>query len=176
MLVDTLFDLRLTREMLASMKRLTTANPIELAANTHGNGDHYFGNQLLPDNIPIFATSAAITEMQAVPPSAVHALFNDLDLGPEFDAYAERTMRRFDFRDIEHRPANQPFSGRHELRVAGRSVVLVEVGPAHTAGDAIVWLPEAGNGLQRRHPVHRRDADHVGRPSVELASRVRPDS
>ncbi len=143
MLVDTLFDLRLTREMLASMKRLTAANPIELAANTHGNGDHYFGNQLLPDNIPIFATSAAISEMQAVPPSAVHALFNDLNLGLEFDAYADRTMRRFDFHDIDHRPANRPFSGRHELEVARRSVVLVEVGPAHTAGDAIVWLPQA---------------------------------
>jgi glyoxylase-like metal-dependent hydrolase (beta-lactamase superfamily II) len=143
MLVDTLFDLRLTREMLGAMDPLTAANPITRAANTHGNGDHYFGNQLLPDGIPIFATAPAIDEMRAVPPSAADQLFNGLDLGPEFDVFADRTMRRFDFSNIEHRPANEPFSGRHELQVANRHVSLIEVGPAHTSGDAIVWLPDA---------------------------------
>lgn len=143
LLVDTLFDLRLTREMLDSMKPITAADPIETAVNTHGNGDHYFGNQLLPDNIPIIATSRAIAEMQAVAPIAVHALFNQIDLGPEFEAFAARTMRRFSFDEVEHRPANQAFDGRHELSVGGRAVELIELGPAHTAGDAIVWLPDA---------------------------------
>jgi glyoxylase-like metal-dependent hydrolase (beta-lactamase superfamily II) len=143
MLVDTLFDLRLTREMLESMRGLTDRNPIRQAANTHGNGDHYFGNQLLPDNIPIFATSAAIAEMQAVPPTLVHLLFHQLDLGPEFDAFAARTMRRFQFEGIEHRPADHPFSDRLRIDAGGRPVELVELGPAHTDGDAIVWLPES---------------------------------
>jgi cyclase len=143
MLVDTLFDLRLTREMLDAMRGLTQHSPIRQAANTHGNGDHYFGNQLLPDNIPIFATSAAIAEMQAVSPNLVHALFNQLDLGPEFDAFARRTMRRFDFEGIEHRPADHAFSGRMGVEVGGRAVELVELGPAHTDGDAIVWVPES---------------------------------
>jgi glyoxylase-like metal-dependent hydrolase (beta-lactamase superfamily II) len=143
MLVDTLFDLRLTREMLAAMRPLTDTNPIGLAANTHGNGDHYFGNQLLPDNIPIFATTGAIAEMQAVPPGLVDLLFNQLDLGPEFDAFAQRTMRRFEFTGIEHRPADHPFTGRERLSVGSRAVELVELGPAHTGGDAIVWLPDA---------------------------------
>jgi cyclase len=143
MLIDTLFDLRLTRDMLDSMKPLTADNPIDRAANTHGNGDHYFGNQLLPDNIPIFATSAAIAEMRAVSPAVVDGLFNQLDLGPEFDAFANRTMRRFDFTGIEHRPANQAFSGREPIQVGDRAVELIDLGPAHTQGDAIVWVPDS---------------------------------
>ena len=58
LLVDTLFDLRLTREMLDALGPITDAHPIGQAMNTHGNGDHWFGNQLLPDGIPIVASAA----------------------------------------------------------------------------------------------------------------------
>jgi glyoxylase-like metal-dependent hydrolase (beta-lactamase superfamily II) len=143
MLVDTLFDLRLTGEMLDAMRGVTERNPIGQAVNTHANGDHYFGNQLLPETIPIFATSAAIAEMQTAPPSLLHTFFNELQLGPDFDAYAQRTMRQFDFQNIEHRPADREFSGTAQVDVGGRRVELLEVGPAHTAGDAIVWVPDA---------------------------------
>jgi len=74
----------------------------------------------------------------------VNALFNQLDLGPEFDAWAERTMRRFDFEGIEQRLPTDTFTGRRELGVGGRVVELIEVGPAHTAGDAIAHIPDAG--------------------------------
>jgi cyclase len=143
LLIDTLFDLRLTREMLAGMDPITKRNPIGQAVNTHGNGDHWFGNELLPDGIPIFATTAAIGEMQSVPPSTVHALFNELDLGPEFDVFARRTMRRFDLASITARLPTSAFDGRHELVVGGRRVELIELGPAHTHGDAIAYVADA---------------------------------
>ena len=38
LLVDTLFDLRLTREMLEAMRPVTERSPIGQAMNTHGNG------------------------------------------------------------------------------------------------------------------------------------------
>ncbi len=143
LLIDTLFDLRLTHDMLDAMAPVTDRSPIEQAMNTHGNGDHYFGNQLLPDNIPIFATAAATEEMRAAPPGLVHALFNQLDLGPEFEAFADRTMRRFEFENIEPRLPDHTFQESHELTVGNRSVELIELGPAHTAGDAIAWIPDA---------------------------------
>lgn len=115
----------------------------EQAMNTLGNGDHYFGNQLLPDNIPIVATAAAVEEMRALPPALAHAFFNDVDPGPEFDAWAQRTVRRFDFTGIEQRLPTQTFTGRHALSVGDRRVDLVALGPAHTAGDAIAWVPDA---------------------------------
>ena len=47
LLVDTLFDLPLTREMLDAMKPITDGAPITDALITHSNGDHTHGNQLL---------------------------------------------------------------------------------------------------------------------------------
>ena len=47
LLVDTLFDLALTREMLAAMAPVTDRAPITDALITHSNGDHTHGNQLL---------------------------------------------------------------------------------------------------------------------------------
>jgi len=47
LLVDTLFDLHLTREMLASMRDAApkAAAQIGTLVNTHHNGDHCYGNE-----------------------------------------------------------------------------------------------------------------------------------
>ena len=50
LLVDTLFDLKLTREMLDEMRdKVPSARKIKTLVNTHANGDHTFGNQLVAD-------------------------------------------------------------------------------------------------------------------------------
>jgi cyclase len=143
LLVDTLFDPRLTRDMLAAMRPITDASPIGRAFNTHGNGDHWFGNGLLPDGIPIVATAGAVEVMRASPPGGVHALFNQVDLGPEFEAWCERTMRRFDFASVTERFPTETFEGGRELTIGDRRVQLIELGPAHTNGDAIAYVPDA---------------------------------
>jgi cyclase len=143
LLVDTLFDLNLTKAMLDAMAPITERHPIGQAFNTHGNGDHWFGNQLLPDNIPIVASARAIEDMRAASPAAANLLFNQVDLGPEFDAFAERTMRKFDFASVTERLPTTTFEHRHELTVGERSVRLHELGPAHTAGDSIAYVPDA---------------------------------
>ncbi len=144
LLVDTRFDEHLTRDMLAAMAPVPERRPIGQAMNTHGNGDHWFGNALLPDGIPIVASSAALAEMRAVGPELVDALFNKLDLGPQFDAFAARTMRRFDFASVTARLPTEAFDGQRDLQVGDRAVPLLELGSAHTAGDAIAHVPDAG--------------------------------
>ncbi|WP_163592847.1 MBL fold metallo-hydrolase, partial [Klebsiella pneumoniae] len=48
LLVDTLYDLKLTREMLDTMRAsVPAANSIGTLVNTHSNADHTFGNQLV---------------------------------------------------------------------------------------------------------------------------------
>ena len=48
LLIDTLFDLRLTREMLEAMRRAAPAAArIGTLVNTHANGDHCYGNSLV---------------------------------------------------------------------------------------------------------------------------------
>ena len=143
LLVDTLFDLRLTREMLAAMRPVTDAHPIDAAMNTHGNGDHCFGNALLPAGAEVYATVAAAADMQAAPPQLVDAL-KHADLGPDFTRYIRRIFGPFQFEGIELRVPTSTFEGRLDLRIGDRTVHLVEVGPAHTAGDAIVHVPDAG--------------------------------
>jgi cyclase len=144
LLVDTLFDPHLTRAMLEAMEPITERNPIGQAFNTHGNGDHWYGNDLLPDNIPIVATAGAVEVMRASPPQAVHMLFNEVDLGPEFEAFAKKNMRRFDFAAVTERLPTDTFQEQHTLAVGDRTIDLVELGPAHTSGDAIAYVPDAG--------------------------------
>src|SRR5713101_9097524 len=50
LLIDTLFDLKLTGEMLDTMRRsIPAASHIDMLVNTHANGDHYYGNELVAD-------------------------------------------------------------------------------------------------------------------------------
>ena len=46
-LVDTLFDLSLTATMLEAMAPQAASSPITTVVNTHANGDHCYGNQLV---------------------------------------------------------------------------------------------------------------------------------
>ena len=51
LLVDTLFDLRLTAEMLDAMAAPTAGHPIGSLVNTHANGDHCYGNREATDEL-----------------------------------------------------------------------------------------------------------------------------
>jgi cyclase len=144
LLVDTLFDLELTREMLDAMRPITERSPIDAAMNTHGNGDHCFGNELLPEGAEIYATVGAAAELRAAPPQLVDALKHADAFGPELTAYIQRIFGPFRFEGIELRLPTSTFEGRLELTVGDRAVHFVEVGPAHTDGDAIVHVPDAG--------------------------------
>jgi cyclase len=144
LLVDTLFDLELTRAMLEAMRPVTDTRPIDAAMNTHGNGDHCFGNELLPADAAIYATVKASAEMQATPPQLVNLLKTAEGLPEDLAAYTRRIFGPFRFEGIELRPPTATFEGELELRVGDRAVRFVEVGPAHTDGDAIVHVPDAG--------------------------------
>ena len=61
LLVDTLFDLHLTREMLDAMAAATRTSPIGTVVNTHANGDHCYGNQLVAEAEIIATRAAAIS-------------------------------------------------------------------------------------------------------------------
>jgi glyoxylase-like metal-dependent hydrolase (beta-lactamase superfamily II) len=137
LLVDTLFDLRLTAEMLAAMERVTGAAPIATVVNTHANGDHCYGNELVKQ-AEIVASSAAAEEMGHVPPS----LLADLTAAPgDVGDLFRDVFGAFQFDGITLTLPTRTFDGRLELDVAGRPVELIEVGPAHTRGDVIAYSP-----------------------------------
>jgi glyoxylase-like metal-dependent hydrolase (beta-lactamase superfamily II) len=143
LLVDTLFDLHLTREMLTALAPHTSRNPIRMAVNTHGDPDHTFGNELLPDDAEIWASTTARDAMLHATPEAVGSMFTAHERGQAFADFCRTRFGGFDFDGITLRPATHTFDGRAELRVGGREVVLHELGPGHTAGDTIVHVPDA---------------------------------
>ena len=139
LLVDTLFDLQLTAEMLDAFGARTAAAPIGLVVNTHANGDHCYGNELVA-GAEIIASTAAAKEMAEVPPAMLAALTAAPgELGELFRGF----FGAFHFDGIELTLPTRTFDGRLTLDVAGREVELIEVGPAHTAGDTLVHVPDA---------------------------------
>ncbi|MEY2626438.1 MAG: hypothetical protein RJB08_197 [Actinomycetota bacterium] len=139
LLVDTLFDLKLTASMLEAMSGATKSAPIATVVNTHANGDHCYGNQLVAD-AEIIATRAAAEEMQHVPP----AMMAGLNAAPgEVGELFRHFFGDFAFDGIEFTPPSRTFEGRLEVEVGGRAIELIEVGPAHTQGDSIVVVPDS---------------------------------
>jgi glyoxylase-like metal-dependent hydrolase (beta-lactamase superfamily II) len=140
LLVDTLFDLRITQRMLDRLADHTRSAPIDTVVNTHANGDHCFGNALVGD-ARIVASKATAEEMTEIPPSLLAGL--NADPGPVGDLFRS-FFGEFQFDGIDLRVPDRTFDGRLELDVGGRPVELIEVGPAHTRGDTIVHVPDAG--------------------------------
>lgn len=143
LLVDTLFDLDLTATMLDAMSVATATAPVDTVVNTHANGDHCYGNAEVtrrrPD-VDIVASTATANEMSEVPPSLLAALNQAPgEVGELFRSF----FGEFNFDGIELVPPTQTFDGRLDLDVGGRKVELFEVGPAHTAGDTIVHVPDS---------------------------------
>jgi cyclase len=151
LLVDTLFDLKLTAAMLDTMAPHTAGAPISTLLNTHANGDHCYGNQLLA-GAEIVASAATAHEMQDVPPAMMAALNQAPgELGALFRSF----FGEFHFEDIQPTLPTRTFEHRLDLDIGGRQVELIEVGPAHTAGDTIAWVPDA-------HTVYTGDILFIG--------------
>jgi cyclase len=141
LLIDTLFDLTLTEEMLRSMRdAVPAAARIDMLVNTHANGDHCYGNQLVGD-ARIIASEQTAAEMTELPPAAMAALVEQAPKMGELGAFFLDCFGAFDFAGIELAPPGETFSGELEIRVGDRELRLIEVGPAHTRGDTLIHVP-----------------------------------
>lgn len=138
LLVDTLWDLRLTGRMLGEARGIVGAAP-EVVFNTHSDGDHCWGNQLLP-GARIVSTATARRLMTADTPRDLRRLKR---LGAVLRPLG-REMAPFEWDGVELTLPEETFEGELGLTVGERSVELIEVGPAHTLGDAVAWVPDVG--------------------------------
>jgi cyclase len=142
LLVDTLWDVPLTRAMLDTMASVTGRAPIRTVVNTHANGDHWWGNQLVAD-AEIVASRACRQEMDHdIKPSDLVAMMGIEGLGIGAKYFRERAQA-FDFASVTPTFPTRVFDEGLRLRVGDIDVDLIEVGPAHTLGDTIVHVPSA---------------------------------
>jgi glyoxylase-like metal-dependent hydrolase (beta-lactamase superfamily II) len=166
LLIDTLWDLRLTQRMLDAVAERVRV-PIQTLVNTHSDGDHVWGNQLVP-GADIVATSAAARLIREESPATLQRFKR---LAPvlrtvgrlplpvvgsiglprlprlplrALGEYIGWMLAPYDFSGVRVTPPTREFGGELALDVGGREVRLIEVGPAHTPGDLIVHVPDAG--------------------------------
>lgn len=142
LMVDTLFDLALTRRMLAGIAPVTDRFPVSTLVNTHSDGDHYFGNELVATgDVEVVASQAAAELMNQ---DAVEALAGVKRLDSPTGEFARDIFGPFEFEGITSTGPTRTFTGETSLDVGGREVRLIQVGPAHTPGDTLVHVPDAG--------------------------------
>jgi cyclase len=143
LLVDTLFDLRLTREMLDQMRAaVPAARSIGRLVNTHSNGDHTFGNQLVND-AEIIASRACAEEMSERPAEELAAMQRNWRQLGEAGAFLHEVMAsKFRWDDVRTTLPTRVFDDELKLKVGDKDVVLKTVGPAHTRGDVLVHVPK----------------------------------
>ncbi|MEZ5226645.1 MAG: hypothetical protein R2710_08210 [Acidimicrobiales bacterium] len=92
--------------------------------NTHANGDHCYGNQLLAGPGVEFVTSDATShEIGEVPAASLNGLVNGTTgLVGEF---LRAAFGSFDFSGIDVPPVTTTFTGRTNVTVGGRTVELI---------------------------------------------------
>ncbi|MCG8590352.1 MAG: MBL fold metallo-hydrolase [Proteobacteria bacterium] len=143
LLVDTLFDLPLTREMLTAMRGAEpgATTHIDFLVNTHANGDHCHGNELVAE-AEIIASRATTEEMQGESPERLAALMRvfGAEKSP-LGRYLRHCFGDFVFEGIQPTRPTTTFDGGLTRTVGDKRVELIEVGPAHTRGDVLVHIP-----------------------------------
>jgi len=143
LLVDTLFDETLTAQMLRAMKDATGIGGAEVTTlvNTHANGDHTFGNNLVR-NAEILASKASAEEMNEQPPAMLAEFLRAAPGMGEVGEFFLHCFGDFDFDGVTLRTPTKTFSGELDIAVGDKTVKLLEVGPAHTAGDVIAHVAQ----------------------------------
>tara|TARA_Y100000590_G_scaffold213192_1_gene241516 strand:- start:9271 stop:10263 length:993 start_codon:yes stop_codon:yes gene_type:complete len=141
-IVDTLFDQDLTQEMLKSMKKAepkAMKNILSLI-NSHSNGDHCNGNGCV-NTKEIISSKSTLDEMSHESPEMMAALLKQAPGMGILGEYFLECFGDFNFEEITRKLPNLTFSGQLERKVGDKTIELIEVGPAHTDGDILVYVP-----------------------------------
>lgn len=121
---------------------------LEYAVYSHSNPDHTWGSVALPGPTQVISSVATARELpyETSPAQLREVLAADAPAESGI-AYLQQHFSVFDLEgtpDAGPRVPDRTFEHRLPLDVGGRQVELVRVGPAHTAGDVIAHVPDAG--------------------------------
>lgn len=109
--------------------RAVTDKPIVLVINTGGQDHRWFGNRYFADQGVRTLTSAQTLA----------------DQDARGDAQITSTSRytQNSWQGTEPMPAQEAISTLTDMTVEGIQLQLIPVGPAHTGGEMLVWLPDS---------------------------------
>lgn len=157
LLVDTQWDERRTRDMLA-IAPLPLDGRIDTLVLTHGDGDHVWGNRAVGAD-EIIGSNATAAHLESEDPGRfgrTAQLLAGVSHAPiprlpgaagrltelrTFARYMHRMTAPWHYTEVRRTGPTRTFDGELELTVGGRTVRLVDIGSAHSPGDTYVHLP-----------------------------------
>jgi glyoxylase-like metal-dependent hydrolase (beta-lactamase superfamily II) len=171
LVVDTGHHPELSRRMTEEIRRLTP-KPVKYVVNTHWHADHVGGNSIFAEAFPearfiahAFTAQVLDTEVRPYFGKPCEELSRNqtqrfremLAKGIGADGKpipADRRERleaalklaavaRDECKEFRYRGADLAFGERVNVRLGGRSVDILWLGRANTAGDAVVYVPDA---------------------------------
>lgn len=142
LLVDTLFDVPLTRDMLAAMRKAEpkAAAKIKTLVNTHHNGDHCYGNECC-EGAEIIAHQLAKEAMTHEKPDMLVGFLKAAPQLGDTGAFLTKCFGAFDFQSVTQTLPTTTFETELTRQVGDKTVKIMHVGPAHSPGDALVHVP-----------------------------------
>ncbi|MEU1015305.1 MBL fold metallo-hydrolase [Streptomyces sp. NPDC005898] len=143
LLIDTQFTLDSTRDLLRAVATALPGTEISTVVNSHANGDHTWGNQLVADAEIITSELSARHACKEMGPEQLSALCA-MSGQSATATYAAECFGHFDFSGVTVTGPTQTFTGRLEVKVGQTLVELLDLGPGHSPGDVAVHIPEDG--------------------------------
>jgi glyoxylase-like metal-dependent hydrolase (beta-lactamase superfamily II) len=129
LVVDALGSPVLARELLAEIRRITPA-PVRYVVVTHYHADHIYGLQALKDaGATIVAQRGGLLYLNS-DTADLRLKASREELAPAVDDNTRLVA------------ADRWIDGSTTLQLGGLDFLLQPVGPAHTAEDLVVWVPQ----------------------------------
>lgn len=128
LVIDSLYGPSLSLELMQQVRSVTD-RPVRYVIDTHAHWDHAFGNQYYEPAVFIGHENCR------------RSLAEFADFQRDF-GLARRPELGDEFRSIRVLPPVVTYRDFMALHPGGRAIELHYLGPAHTAGDTIVWMPE----------------------------------
>ena len=164
LVVDTGMGTANARRVLRRARELADARPLMLTL-THFHPEHGFGAQVFRDEATILYNASQRDELEAK-----FAEFVEL-----FSTFSPEIAEMLS--DVERVEPDETYEARRRIDLGGIVAELESVGPAHTRGDQLVWLPEqrvlfAGDLVENRFFPILPDADARGSEWITLLARI----
>ena len=148
-LIDTEWDVKLTKTLVDRIDPVIHSKPITKIINTHGDGDHCWGNQLFTDQ-EIIASTATQQGMYHVKPEMLQLIKKTSSIAQHipiarckhFGHWFTHMLGSYDYSDVKITPATTTFDKELTISCDEHEVVLLEMESAHTDGDTLVYLPK----------------------------------
>lgn len=152
-IVDSSMSIAAAKDLVKAAKQFTGKEKISFVINTHFHADHTYPNQIFPDTIPIIGSPEtlngfwkSLNEMKKNAPTQIEFLNKSIEKETDqvkIDSFKGNLKFLENVCDPKTNLRGPDFtiSGKNTIIGTERTVELINVGPAHTKGDVIVYFP-----------------------------------